>query len=88
MGQLSRALGVASWVCGIMAVWLASAAATGSTAVGHAFAARGVLGVPVPAIAAAAAAVCQLLRSRAEAARKEFHVPERLPVYPLNNPHV
>ena len=89
MGSISRALGAASWVLGIAAVWLSSAAAVGSSAaVGAAVAARSVLGVPVPVLAAAAAGLCWLLRNRAEAARKEFHVPERLPVYPLNDPRV
>ena len=88
MGQLQRALGAASWVCGFAAVWLASVAAVGSAAVGTTVAARSVLGVPMPVLAAAAAALCWLLRNRAEAARKEFHVPERLPVFPLNDPRV
>ena len=88
MGQISRALGAASWLFGVTAVWLSSAAAIGSTVAGHALASRGVLGVPVAVFAAAAAAACQLLLNCAEAARKEFHVPERVAVYPLNHPGV
>lgn len=88
MGQISQALRAASWLFGVMAVWLASAAASGSTVAGHALAVRSVLGVPVAVIAVAAAAACQYLQSRTEAAGKEFHVPERVGVYPLNDPEV
>jgi len=87
-GQISRALRAASWVFGIIAVWLASAAAIGGTVAGHAIAMRGFYGVPVAVFAATAAAACQYLQSRTEAARKEFHVPDRVGVYPLNDPGV
>ena len=46
------------------------------------------LGAPVPLYLVAAAAVLQLLRGWAEAARKEFHPPERAARFPLNAPDI
>lgn len=82
------ALDVASWASFAAAVWQMGVGASGRSLLGAGLGAQTLLGVPVPLHMMAAAALLQLLRGHAEAARKQFHVPERAARYPLNPPGV